>query len=71
MASQTTYLQLKLLGTSLSDKETYFEAWRQSVNGESNSNMQIIDAAYHDLKTTVDDIITEATIDTLVREIFA
>lgn len=46
MASTTPNLNLKLLGTSAADKETYFESWRQDINGESgNSNMRIIDTA--------------------------
>ncbi len=50
MASTTTNLHLKLLGTSLADKEKYFEEWRQDINGEaSTSNMQIIDSAYGSL----------------------
>ena len=55
MASTTTNLNLKLLGTSLQDKETYFEEWRQDINGETNdSNMHKIDRAY---KTLSDDIV--------------
>lgn len=54
MASQTEYLQLQLLGTSLQDKETYFEQWRQTINGEiDDSNMKIIDRA---CKQMADDI---------------
>lgn len=54
-ASTTTNLNLKLLGTSLTDKETYFEEWRQDINGESNdSNMKIIDRAYKQMSDDID-----------------
>lgn len=47
MASTTPNLNLKLLGTSLTDKETQFEEWRTDINGEGDgSNMSKIDAAY-------------------------
>lgn len=50
MASTTPNLNLKLLGTSAADKNTYFEDWRQDINGESgNSNMRIIDTAVGNL----------------------
>ena len=69
MASETTNLHLKLLGTSLSDKEKYFEEWRQDINGESNnSNMKIIDSAYAyllDNKADKFDAITNEQIDAL------
>ena len=68
MASTTPNLHLKLLGTSLADKETYFEDWRQDINGESNSNMQIIDTAVGNLvsgKVDKTDKITDANIDAL------
>ena len=46
MASTTPNLNLKLLGTSLSDKEKQFEEWRLDIAGESNdSNMSLIDSA--------------------------
>lgn len=54
MATTTQYLNLKLLGTSQADKATYFEDWRQDINGEGpGSNMQIIDAAYHQLEENI------------------
>lgn len=57
MASTTTNLNLKLLGTSLADKEKYFEEWRQDINGEgSDSNMNIIDRAYKELADGIDDL---------------
>ena len=57
MASETEYLGLKLLGTSLQDKETYFEEWRQMINGEiDDSNMNIIDAAYKELSDAINDL---------------
>lgn len=69
MASTTPNLNLKLLGTSLADKETYFEEWRQDINGESgNSNMKIIDTAVGNLSTgklDKTDTITDAEIDAL------
>ena len=68
MASTTPNLHLKLLGTSLADKETYFEEWRQDINGESNSNMQTIDTAVGNLvsgKVDKTDKITDANIDAL------
>ena len=69
MASATTNLHLKLLGTSLADKEMTFEEWRQHINGEAqNSNMQIIDAAIKsldDTKVGASDVITNAQIDAL------
>ena len=69
MASTTPNLNLKLLGTSLADKETYFEEWRQDINGESgNSNMKIIDTAVGNLsagKVDKTDTITDAEIDAL------
>ncbi len=69
MASTTPNLNLKLLGTSLADKEKYFEEWRQDINGETgNSNMQIIDTAVGNLSTNkVDktDKIADADIDAL------
>ena len=69
MASTTTNLKLKLLGTSLVDKETFFEEWRQDINGESNnSNMKIIDSAYGfllDNKADKFDTITNEQIDAL------
>ena len=56
-----------LLGTSLEDKEMYFEEWRQYINGEmQDSNMQIIDRAYQalaDTKASTTDVITNAQID--------
>lgn len=75
MASTTTNLGLHLLGTSLQDKETYFETWRQEVNGEgSTSNMQIIDAAYgemaEDIQDIKDGVISNETIDNLVEHMF-
>ena len=73
MASTTTNLNLKLLGTSLEDKEMYFEEWRQYINGESqNSNMQIIDAAYHAMsegKADKSDVITDSQIDAMFFEL--
>lgn len=72
MASTTSYLKLKLLGTSQADKETYFEGWRQDINGETGtSNMQLIDAACKDLalnKADKADAITNAQIDALFNE---
>ena len=73
MASTTTNLNLKLLGTSLQDKETYFEEWRQDINGETNdSNMHKIDRAYKTLSDDIDaleqsiaDTITDEQIDAL------
>ncbi len=57
MASTTTNLHLKLLGTSLQDKETYFEEWRQDISGEnSDSNMNIIDRAYKSLADDIESI---------------
>lgn len=57
MASTTTNLHLKLLGTSLQDKETYFEEWRQDISGENNdSNMNIIDRAYKSLADDIESI---------------
>ena len=54
MASTTTYLGLKLLGTSQEDKAQLFEDWRQDINGENEgSNMQLIDAAFHELDERV------------------
>ena len=54
-SSTTTNLGLKLLGTSLADKETYFQEWRQDINGEDNdSNMNIIDRAYKELSDDID-----------------
>ena len=75
MASTTTNLGLHLLGASLLDKETYFEAWRQTVNGEmDDSNMNIIDDAYgemaDDIQGIKDDIIPDADIDDLIEELF-
>lgn len=69
MASTTTNLNLKLLGTSLEDKEMYFEEWRQYINGETqDSNMQIIDSAFQSLvdgKANTTDVITNEQIDSL------
>lgn len=73
VASTTTNLNLKLLGTSLQDKETYFEEWRQDINGETNdSNMHKIDRAYKTLSDDIDaleqsiaDTITDEQIDAL------
>ena len=69
MASTTTNLHLKLLGTSLIDKEMTFEEWRQHINGEAqDSNMQIIDTAIKsldDAKVDASDVITAAQIDSL------
>lgn len=66
MASTTTNLGLKLLGTSVADKATYFEEWRQDINGESNnSNMKIIDAAYKQLVDSMADVITTQQINSL------
>ena len=75
MASTTSNLGLHLLGTSLQDKETYFETWRQEVNGEhSSSNMQIIDAAYGDMAEDIqnikDGVITNEAIDEMVEHMF-
>lgn len=72
MASTTTNLNLKLLGTSLEDKAMLFEEWRQNINGETqNSNMEIIDQAFQSLsdgKVNKTDVITEAQIDALFEE---
>lgn len=69
MASTTQYLNLKLLGTSEHDKQTYFENWRQDINGETGeSNMDLIDAAFHRIDAAVSDIITEAAIDAMFEE---
>lgn len=72
MASTTTNLNLKLLGTSLEDKEMYFEEWRQYINGEmQDSNMQIIDQAFQtlaDSKASAADVITNEQIDALFSE---
>lgn len=69
MASTTPNLHLKLLGTSLADKETYFEEWRQDISGEDNqSNMKIIDSAYKELAddiTELSETITSEQIDAL------
>lgn len=75
MASTTTNLGLHLLGTSVQDKETYFEAWRQDLNGEgSTSNMNIIDTAYGDMAEDIqeikDGIIPNETIDNLIEHMF-
>lgn len=75
MASTTTNLGLHLLGTSLQDKETYFETWRQEVNGEgSTSNMQIIDAAYGDMAEDIqgikDGVISNEDIDEMIEHMF-
>lgn len=57
MSSTTAYLGLHLLGTSAADKETYFEQWRQTVNGEiDNSNMNIIDRAYKEIVDELSDL---------------
>ena len=73
MASTTTNLRLKLLGTSLADKEMYFEEWRQYINGEmQDSNMQIIDRAYHTMsenKVDKADVVTAAQIDAMFMEL--
>lgn len=54
-SSTTANLHLKLLGTSLADKEKYFEEWRTEINGEGNdSNMNIIDSAYKDMADDID-----------------
>lgn len=69
MASTTPNLGLKLLGTSVADKEKYFEEWRQEVNGEGQqSNMMIIDRAYKQLADGLADTITDAQIDALFPE---
>lgn len=69
MASTTPNLNLKLLGTSLADKEKYFEEWRQDINGETgDSNMKLIDTAVGNLsngKVDKTDTITNADIDAL------
>lgn len=66
MASTTPNLGLKLLGTSVADKEKYFEEWRQEVNGEGQqSNMMIIDRAYKQLADGLADTITDEQIDAL------
>lgn len=66
MASTTPNLHLKLLGTSLLDKETYFEEWRQDINGETgDSNMKIIDTAIGNIKSKIDERITDSQIDAL------
>ena len=75
MASTTTNLGLHLLGTSLQDKETYFEAWRQEVNGETGiSNMEIIDQAYGDMADDIqgikDGVISNEDIDDMIDQIF-
>ena len=82
MASTTANLHLKLLGTSLQDKETYFEVWRQTLNGEmDDSNMQLIDAAYGDMAGDIndlgdaiqevkDDAISNDEIDNIIENIF-
>ena len=50
MASTTPNLHLKLLGTSLEDKQQNFESWRQDINGEGEgSNMRVLDTAYGQL----------------------
>ena len=60
MASHTQYLNLKLLGTSTSDKAVYFEEWRQDINGEGqDSNMRILDAAYHELDDAIESVSQE------------
>lgn len=70
MASTTQYLGLKLLGTSDSDHAKYFEEWRQDINGEGEeqnlSNMQKIDAAYHNLEEDLQDYISTETIDEMI-----
>lgn len=69
MASTTPNLNLKLLGTSRADKDTYFEEWRQDINGETgDSNMELIDTAVGNLfsgKVDKTDTITDADIDAL------
>lgn len=66
MASTTPNLHLKLLGTSLLDKETYFEEWRQDINGESgDSNMKILDTAIGEIIEKIDERITDSQIDAL------
>lgn len=57
MASTTSFLNLKLLGASLADKETYFEDWRLDINGETGeSNMEIIDEAVESLSNAIDSL---------------
>ena len=70
MASTTPNLHLKLLGTSLVDKEKLFEEWRTDIAGEDgSSNMSIIDTAYKSMADDIDDIrsdtITNEQIDAL------
>lgn len=70
MASNTQYLNLKLLGVSSEDKSKYFEEWRQDINGEGSgenlSNMQKIDDAYHRLTEDLNDYISFETIDAMI-----
>lgn len=69
MASTTTNLGLKLLGTSDQDKQQFFEDWRQDINGETGtSNMEKIDAAIGTLSSAVNSIVTEAAIDAMFEE---
>ncbi len=69
MASTTPNLGLKLLGSSLADKETYFQDWRLDMAGEgSQSNMMLIDKAYKELADDIADTITDAQIDALFPE---
>ena len=75
MASTTTNLGLHLLGNSLQDKETYFEQWRLTLNGETdNSNMQIIDDAYGEMAEDIHDlqngVIPNADIDDMIEHMF-
>lgn len=64
MASTTPNLKLKLLGTSLADKETYFEEWRQDISGETgSSNMQLIDKAVGDIAEDIDNMKTSDVTD--------
>ena len=66
MASTTPNLGLKLLGSSVADKEKLFQAWRLDIAGENNqSNMEIIDEAFGDLDDAIHDIITNSQIDAL------
>ena len=67
MASTTTYLNLKLLGTSSADKAKLFEEWRQEISGENEgSNMQLIDAAFHELQQSATNYITPLQIDMML-----
>lgn len=62
MASTTTYLGLKVVGDSASDKAISFEDWRLDLDGESSdSNMNLIDA----FCASVGAAITNAEIDAL------